>query len=267
VAAPQRSPAGAPGSRARGARLAGRVAVVTGACGGIGSAVAAALVAEGAGVVVTDLDADRCAGLAAELNGTAAPGRAVGCALDVTSEAAWAGAVRLARRRFGYPDLLVNNAGALGVHGLQGVTDSEWTRVVAVCQSGTYLGMRACVPCMQLAGGGVIVNVASVFALVGSGAAFAYHAAKGAVRAMTTAAAVELAGQRIRVNAVFPGLVGTAMTEHLPAGFVSGILGAVPMGRTATPREVADAVLFLASDDSSYVTGAELVVDGGFTAR
>lgn len=248
-------------------RVAGRVAIVSGATGGIGRAVAQRLVAEGAGVVVTDLDAAACTALASELNVAGPPGRALGHRLDVTVAADWTAAVRAARRTFGYPDVLVNNAGAIGLHGLQGVDDEEWARVVAVSQTGTFLGLRTCVPCMQLAGRGAVVNIASVFALVGSGAAFAYHAAKGGVRAMTTAAAVEFAAQGIRVNAVFPGMVATPMTERLPSGFVAGVVDATPMGRTATPREIADAVLFLVSDESSFVTGAELVVDGGYTAR
>lgn len=223
--------------------------------------------AEGAGVLVTDLDVRACTALAAQLNGGQPAGRALGCRLDVTASDEWTAAVRVARRAFGYPDVLVNNAGTVGVHGLQCLDEVEWARVTSVCQTGTYLGLRACVPCMRLAGRGAVVNVASVFALVGSGAAFAYHAAKGAVRAMTTAAAVELAGQGIRVNAVFPGMVATPMTERLPDGFVASVVEATPLGRIATAREIADTVLFLVSDESSFVTGAELVVDGGYTAR
>ncbi|MGH3996340.1 MAG: SDR family NAD(P)-dependent oxidoreductase, partial [Pseudonocardiaceae bacterium] len=199
-------------------RAAGRVAIVTGAASGIGRAVAERLVAEGAGVLVTDLDARACTTLATQLNDGQPAGRALGCRLDVTAADEWTTAARVARRAFGYPDVLVNNAGTVGVHGLQYLDDGEWARVISVCQTGTYLGLRTCVPCMRLAGRGAVVNIASVFALVGSGAAFAYHAAKGAVRAMTTAAAVELAEQGIRVNAVFPGMVATPMTEHLPDG-------------------------------------------------
>ena len=253
--------------RARTGRLAGKVAIVSGAAGGIGRAVAELFVAEGAGVVLGDLDRDGCGELAEHLNAASPAGHAVAQPLDVTRRAEWAAAVRVARRRFGHPTICVNNAGTLGLHGLEGVTDEEWSRVVEVCQRGTLLGMQATVPGMHLSGGGSVVNVASVFGLVGSGAAFAYHAAKGAVRAMTTAAAVELAAARIRVNAVYPGVVDTAMTAGLPAGFVADLIRATPMGRPARTEEVARAVLFLASDESSYITGTELAVDGGYTAR
>jgi NAD(P)-dependent dehydrogenase (short-subunit alcohol dehydrogenase family) len=163
--------------------------------------------------------------------------------------------------------VLVNNAGVLGVHGLPGVSEAEWQRVVDVNQRGTWLGMQLVAPLIGLAGGGAIVNVSSVMGLVGTGAAFAYSAAKGAVRAMTRAAAVELAGQRVRVNAVYPGLVRSRMTEGLPEGFVTEFVAATPLRRRATVEEIARAVLFLASDDASYITGAELTVDGGYTAR
>src|SRR5437867_1805330 len=145
-----------------GSRLRGRVAIVTGAAGGIGQAVGRRLAEEGAGVLLGDVDGEACTAAAAELNGLGLAGKAVGTELDVTEPAAWSRAVQLARRRFGYPNVLVNNAGTLGVHGLEGVTEQEWQRVVDVNQRGTWLGMQAALPCMHLAGGGAIVNLASV---------------------------------------------------------------------------------------------------------
>ena len=178
--------------------LAARAALVTGAAGGIGRAIATRLAAAGAGVLIGDLDLAGVEKVAAELNSSALPGRAAAVHLDVTDAATWEAAVRLARRRFGYPTILVNNAGVLDTAGLADLTEEGWARVVDVSQRGTWLGMRCLMPVMRLCGGGAIVNLSSVFGLVGSGGAFAYHAAKGAVSTMTRAAAVELAPMNIR---------------------------------------------------------------------
>lgn len=248
-------------------RLGGRVAIVTGAAGGIGQAVAAVLAAEGAGVVLTDLDAEACTAAMKDITENDPAARVVSYALDVRRSEDWQRVLRTTRRRFGYPSTLVNNAGILDLNGLASTSEQDWSKVVDVCQRGTWLGMRTLAPCLGLSGHGAIVNIGSVLGLVGTGAAFAYSAAKGAVRAMTLSAAVELAPQGVRVNAVYPGMVRTPMTTRLPEEFVDEFVAATPLGRTATPDEVARAVLYLASDDASYVTGAELTVDGGYSAR
>ncbi|PKK16072.1 SDR family NAD(P)-dependent oxidoreductase [Thermomonospora sp. CIF 1] len=247
--------------------LSGRVAVVTGAAGGIGAAVARTLVADGAGVVLADVDAAGAEKVARRLREEGHPGRALAARLDVTSPADWQAVCRTACRAFGRPQLLVNNAGVHGLHGVESLGEEEWSTVVDVCQRGTWLGMRALAPLMRLAGGGSIVNLSSVFALIGTGAAVAYHAAKGAIVSMTRTAALEFAPQRIRVNAVSPGIVRTPLTDGLPAGFVDRIAADTPLGRPGAPAEIAAAVHFLLSDAASYITGTNLVVDGGLTAR
>ncbi len=246
--------------------LAGRVAVVTGAAGGIGRETARMLVRQGAGVLLTDIDA-AAAAVAAEELGREGPGSVASQPLDVTSRDEWERALRVARRRFGYPSLLVNNAGTLGTTGVTALGDEEWDSVVGVSQRGTWLGMQMTMPCIHSAGGGAVVNVSSVFGLVGSGTSFAYHAAKGATLAMTQTAAVELAPVGVRVNAVCPGLVDTDMTTRLPDDFVSDFVAATPLGRIATSRDIASAVLFLLSDEAAFITGVKLMVDGGYTAR
>ncbi|MEU5432027.1 glucose 1-dehydrogenase [Streptomyces sp. NPDC020719] len=248
------------------ARPGPRVALVTGALGGIGRAVSRTLLDQGMGVVVSDLDGDACRAAAAEFNRRPGAGHAVGHPLDVTDPVSWQRITRFTRRRFGHLDILVNNAGTLGIHGLESCSPAEWDRVVDTCQRGVWLGMRAAAPCLRAAGGGAIINVSSIYGLVGSGASFAYHAAKGAVGAMTRAAAVELAPSAIRVNAVSPGMVATPMTAAAPQEFINSVTARTPLPRLAEPQEVADAVRFLADTTASFVTGAELVVDGGFTA-
>lgn len=241
-------------------RLDGRVAIVTGAASprGQGAAHARLLLREGAAVVLTDVSDDEGGRTAAALGERAAYHR-----LDVTSEESWATTVAWTLERHGRLDVLVNNAGIWLAGPLAETSLADYRRVVDINQVGAFLGMRAVVPAMKAAGGGAIVNISSLAGLRGAQVSTAYAASKWAVRGMSRQAAAELASFGIRVNAVFPGYVDTEMID---AGH-DEIAARVPLGRRlASPEEVAETVVFLASDAARYVTGAELVVDGAVTA-
>jgi cyclopentanol dehydrogenase len=246
-------------------RLSGKVAVITGAARGQGAAEAELFCREGARVVLADVrDADgeqRAEGL------RSAGHEAIFCHLDVSNAADWAGAIEAAESTFGSVDVLVNNAGVVSFGGVADCSAEEWDRVVAVNQTGVFLGMRAASPGMRSAGVGSIVNVSSIFAVDAVPGYFAYQASKAAVVQMTRAAAVDLAPVGIRVNCVLPGLIFTPMTKTEPEAMVAANIEMTPLGRGGQPEEVAAGVLFLASDEASYVTGAVLPIDGGYTAQ
>jgi len=243
-------------------RLAGKVALITGAAGGQGAAAARRFVAEDARVVIADVNDDAGKALAEELGAHYRH-------LDVSEEDEWAAAVAEATEVYGAPNVLVNNAGVLHFALLQDTKLADYERVIRVNQIGTFLGMRAVVPGMVAAGGGSIVNVSSVEGLAAAPLLTAYTASKFAIRGMTKVAALELATKGVRVNSVHPGVIETGL---LPAALggqpvdLEFVAKRVPMRRVGQPPEIAELVLFLASDDSSYCTGAEFVADGGVTA-
>jgi cyclopentanol dehydrogenase len=252
--------------------LDGRTAIVTGGARGVGGASAAAISKAGARVVIADHDIDAARELAKEL--TDDGGDAIAIALDVRQEDSWHQAVDEVQSQFGSVDILVNNAGVSSSRDENGVTIrlhvlpvAEWNRVFDVNVRGVYLGIRTVVPLMRRGGRGSIINISSIGGIVGSRVS-AYGSSKGAVRSMTKAAAVNLARENIRVNSIHPGVVRTDMTRALLGTDQgrAGTLARYPMGRIAEPPEIAEGVAFLASDRSSFMTGAEVVIDGGLTA-
>ena len=256
-------------------RLDGKVALIAGAGAGvegklmgIGGASARLFAREGAQVVVTDVADDLGRRTAAEIQETGA--EAMFLHLDVTSESEWAAVVEAAVREYGKLDILVNSAGmGSRPERAEDVTVEQWDAQMEVHAKGIFLGTRQVIPQMRSTGGGSIVNISSIYGIVGSPTSTAYHAAKGAVRVFTKATAVQYAREGIRANSVHPGFALTPMTK---GRFVEGSdalnsrLAMVPMGRLATADEIAPGILYLASDESSFVTGAELVIDGGMTA-
>jgi 3alpha(or 20beta)-hydroxysteroid dehydrogenase len=238
-------------------KLDGQVALITGGRRGMGAEHARLLAAHGAMVVVGDVLARDDTTADPELS----PGNALYLPLDVTQEADWRRAVAAAENRFGPIGILVNNA---AVYDRSPIVDTElasWHRVVEVNLTGTFLGMKTAVPSMKRNGRGSIINISSTAGLKGMAGLGAYSASKWAVRGLTKTAALELARDRIRVNSVHPGIIRTAMAEGVSPELVSG----QPIDRWGRPGDIAQMVLFLAGEDSSYCTGSEFVVDGGST--
>ncbi|MCX4098500.1 glucose 1-dehydrogenase [Nocardia sp. alder85J] len=234
-------------------RVDGKVALISGGARGMGAAHAELLVAEGAKVVIGDVLDDEGKAVAEKLGAAA---RYVH--LDVTDPEQWQAAVADAVATYGRLNVLVNNAGIINGGPLQKFDLEKWRRIIDVNLTGTFLGMRAVVDAMTAAGGGSIINVSSIEGLRGAPWAHGYVASKWAVRGLAKSAALELAPRGIRVNSLHPGLIRTPMTEQIPDDLVT-----IPLGRPAQPSEVATFVLFLASDEASYATGSEFVVDGG----
>jgi len=254
-------------------RLSGKTALISGAARGQGAAEARLFAAEGANVVVSDVLDDEGLRVAEEIGASAVYAR-----LDVTDSSGWDAAVALATSRFGRLDILVNNAGITEPGTITELALHDYDRVVAVNQTGPWLGIRAAVPAMRDAGGGSIINISSTLGFIGLAGEGAYVATKWALRGITRTAALELADDAIRVNSVHPGWIDTPMNPaSLPMGDGSSLAQALrdhgfalgltcPLRRIGTSDEVARVVLFLASDESAYCTGSEFVVDGGMGA-
>ena len=254
-------------------RLSGKVAIVTGGAVGIGRACVERMAAEGAKVAIFDVLPDEGASL---VQGLAAKGHQIAFwEVDVTDEAAVKAATDAVAGRFGGLHVLVNNAGISGVpKPTDQVTEAEWDRVQAVNVKGVFFGTKHALPHLRAAGGGSIVNLSSIAGLVGVGSTAPYHASKGAVRLMSKNDAIAYAPEGIRVNSIHPGYIWTPMVEnHLRATSddleaAKAAAGSVhPLGHMGEPDDIAWAVVYLASDEAKFVTGAELVVDGGYTAR
>ena len=254
-------------------RLEGKVALITGAAAGVqgevmgfGGAAAWLFAGEGAKLVLTDILEEQGRRTEAQLREQGYG--AVFTRLDVTSESDWETAIKLTIDTYGKLDVLVNNAGTGGRMLLMETTEEAWDAQMDVHAKGAFLGMKYAVPEMRKAGGGSIINVSSIYGLVGSRTSTAYHAAKGASRIISKSAAIQYAGEGIRVNSIHPGFCRTPMTNasYQDPEHYEPLLERIPMGRVGNPEELAQGMLYLASDESSYVTGAEIVIDGGVTA-
>jgi NAD(P)-dependent dehydrogenase (short-subunit alcohol dehydrogenase family) len=252
-------------------RVEGKVAIVTGAASGLGAAAARRLAAEGASVMLTDIAADAGRAVADQIAG--AGGVAEFTRHDAASEEDWAGVMAATVERFGRLTVLVNNAGIAELQPLMTHEYAAWRRVMSVNLDGVFLGLRHAGPAIAEAGGGSVINISSIMGKVGFPGGAAYCASKGGVALLTKAAALEWAPLGIRVNSVHPGFVETPMvTAVMPLmGNVNEVRDLLvsrhALGRLGAPSEIGDAVLFLASDESSFMTGSELVVDGGYTAQ
>lgn len=247
-------------------RVQGKVTIITGGARGQGESHARLFAQEGASVLITDMLDELGEAVAAELRGSGHDVHYLH--LNVSSEDDWKNVIAAAEERWGRVDVLVNNAGIVGT--MRSVADEElegWSKMTAINQQGVFLGLKHGAPAIERSGGGAIVNICSINGTVGNPGGFSYQASKGAVKMMTRAAAMEYAGRGVRVNSVSPGMVLTPMADEEGAEVIEQFSAATPMRRAAQPREISYGVLYLASDEASYVTGADLLIDGGYTAQ
>lgn len=245
-------------------RLAGKVALISGGASGLGEAQATLYAREGASVMIGDLQ--EVLGAAVVKKITAEGGKAAFTRLDVTNLSNWKATVALTVTTFGKLTNLVNNAGIFHAGGVETETEEGWARIVAVNQTGVFFGMKAAAPELLKAGNAAIVNISSLYGLIGSPDALSYHASKAAVRVMSKGAALEFAKKGIRVNTIFPGQILTPILGDITPEQDAAIKAMIPMGIVGDPMDIAHGSLFLASDEARYVTGAELWIDGGWYA-
>jgi NAD(P)-dependent dehydrogenase (short-subunit alcohol dehydrogenase family) len=245
-------------------RLANKVALVSGGARGLGAAHVRLFAEEGAAVVFGDVLTEEGSLLETTLRQEGLSVRFL--QLDVTRNSDWVAACDLAIAEYGQLTTLVNNAAIFSSEGTEDLTQQTWQRVISVNLEGQWLGMRSVLPSLVTSGNGAIVNICSVYANIASPDAIAYHASKGGVRIMTKSCALEYAGRGVRINSVNPGAIDTSFGGPSSLEADARQVGLVPLGRKAHPREIAHASLFLASDDASYITATEIIVDGGWSA-
>ncbi len=244
-------------------RLKDKIAIITGAAKGMGESDAILFAQEGASLILTDVDTKNLNKLAERLSAQGT--KVLALQHDVASEQGWKKVAAEAEKSFGKVDILVNNAGIFNIAGVEATDLELWNKIISVNLTGAWLGMKYTVPLMRKAGAGSIVNIASVYGIIGTGTSAAYQAAKGAIRTLSKTAAVEFAPHKIRVNNISPGVIETPLLAGIGGEEVKQqLINIIPQKRMGKPEEVAYGVLYFASDESSYVTGAELVIDGGW---
>ena len=249
-------------------RLDGKVALITGGAKGQGREEAKLFAKEGAKIVLGDILDNLGQEVAKDIQDTG--GEATYVHLDVTNETDWKSSIKIILQKYGRLDILVNNAGILIRKGIEDTTSEDWTRIMDINVKGAFLGIRSAIPVMRQSGGGSIINISSTAGLVASPSGSAsYTATKGAVRLLTKSTAIQYAKENIRCNSVHPGPIDTDMIQDsiTDPSKLTERMESLPMGRFGTAEEVAFGVLYLASDESSFVTGSELVIDGGHTAQ
>lgn len=242
-------------------RFTGKTALITGGASGIGKAAAKQLAAGGANVVIGDIQDEAGTGVVDEI--VSAGGNAAYVHLDVTDEDDWSAAVGEAVHRYGGLTTLVNNAGIGDTMPIEDTPKADWDKVIAVTQTSAFLGMKAASAELQKSGNGAVVNISSMYGIVGGLGGPSYAAAKGAVRILTKNTALGWAKKGVRANSVHPGFIDTPILGDTDRRYLTD---STPMGRLGRPEEVANVIAFLASDESSFMTGSEVVVDGGYTA-